>query len=96
MGPRSSMSSITDYLFDIVLTCLLLLNGYFLLFSGRKTLGPYSTNNNFVGYGIGYQNMNYEDNNMNTYNNNYHSFNNMNINKFRSMRNNNYNYGNNF
>ena len=98
IGPRSSMNSITDYLFVIVLTCLLLLIGYFLLFSGRKTPNPY--NNNFVDYGRGYPNMNFEDNNMSTfnpnYNSNYHSFNNMNINNFRSMRNNNYNYGNNF
>ena len=100
MGSRSSMNSITDYLFVIVLTCLLLLIGYFLLFSGRKTPNPYNTNNNFIGYGRGYPDINSEDNNMSTfnpnYNNNYSSYNPMNINNFRNMRNNNNNFGNNY
>ena len=94
-------NSITDFLFVIVLTCLLLLIGYFLLFSGRKTpnqyMGNINYNNNFNGKGYPTNddnNFNYNNENNNNYfgggiNNNFNNNN-------RSVRNNNFGIGNNF
>ena len=109
VGAGSSVNSITDFFFVIILTCLLLFIGYFLIFSGRKnpalSMGNMNFNNSNNFNGRGYptdDGMNY-NRNIN-YNNNGFTFNNNNLNNNytfgynnnNSMFRNNYDNNNNF
>ena len=86
VGAGNSVNSITDFFFVIILTCLLLFIGYFLIFSGRKNPALSMANMNFNNSnnynGRGYptdEGMNYNRNiNYNNYNNNGFTFNNNN------------------
>ena len=86
VGAGSSVNSATDFFFVIILTCLLLFIGYFLIFSGRKTpnlsMGNMNMNYNNQNYynGRGYPtndgNNFIRNNNFNNYNNNGYNINN--------------------
>ena len=58
-------NSFSDFLFVIVLTCLLLLIGYFLLFSERKNPGQFMGNMNYNNFNNYNPNLNMMNMNMN-------------------------------
>ena len=110
IGAGSSINGISDFLFIIVLTCLLLLLGYFLLFPGRKNPNQIMFPNNATPnyYGPRYQPMRTNINDGNTYNPNFsylnnNNYNNNNLSPYNNNLNNNlntrnsvnYNYNNN-
>jgi hypothetical protein len=110
IGPGSSINGLSDFLFIIVLTSLLLLLAYFLLFSGRKNPNQIMyPNNSFINvppsnyYPGRYNSMNpnindrnnYNPNQNYNYNNNYSPFNNNLNNKQNTIHSTNYNYANN-
>ena len=84
----NSNYSFSDFLFTLILTCLLLLMGYFLLFSGRKNpaqfmgnlnYNPTNNYNNYNSYpqsfgGRGFPSSNYRENNYMNNNNDYGGF----------------------
>ena len=90
VGAGSSVNSITDFFFVLILTCLLLFIAYFLIFSGRKNPNlmsnlNFNTNNQNFYNGRGYPTNDgnsssyfYRNNNLNSnynnYNNNYNNF----------------------
>ena len=90
IGVGSSVNTLTDFFFVIVLTCLLLFIGYFLIFSGRKnpTLTRGNMNFNTLNYvpGRGYP-TNEANNYNNMGNNNYNTgyFGNMNKNNYQNF-----------
>ena len=109
LGAGGSVNSITDYIFVIVLTCLLLFIAYFLIFSDRKNpnLAIPNMNYNNTSYN---NNLNYNNNSQNYFsgkgypinniNNNYgnnqeYNYLSGNKNNFESRINNNFNYTNN-
>ena len=105
IGAGSSINGLSDFLFIIVLTCLLLLLGYFLLFSGRKNPNQFMYSNsttfqNSQNYipGRGFPIMNANINNGNNFNPNNYNFNTNNLNtNFANNEYNNYNsFNNNF
>jgi hypothetical protein len=106
IGPGSSINGLSDFLFIIVLTSLLLLLAYFLLFSGRKNPNQIMyPNNSFINappsnyYPGRYNSMNpnindrnnYNPNQNYNYNNNYSPFNNNLNNRQNTMHSTNYN-----
>ena len=105
MGPSLSVNSITDFIFVLILTCLLLFIAYFLIFSERKNPNLLRRNINFntpnnIGRGFPISENNDIFNNRYNYNNNINNrfnFNsNLNNNKFTNYDYNNKEFGNNF
>jgi hypothetical protein len=81
IGAAGSANTITDYIFVLILTCLLLFIAYFLIFSDRKNPNLTIPNMNYNNNMNFNNNMNYNNNTPNNYlGRGYPSINNMNNN----------------